>query len=868
MELLERDRVLAELGDELAAAVDGAGRLVFLAGDAGIGKTAVVTALAARPGRPVRLLWGACDALSTPRTLGPVHDMAAVTPRLAALLADEPARHTLLTGVLEELARTPTLVIVEDAHWADEATLDLLRFVGRRVHRTPTLVIATYRDDEVAGDHPLRPVLGELATTPGHVRMRLEPLSAAAVRTLAEGRSVDPDQLHRITGGNAFYVTEVLAATQARVPTTVADAVLARAARLSDGAREVLSTAAVEPGPVEPWLLDGLGHPRAAIEEATGSGMLVHDGNTVRFRHELARLATDDSLPGAQRVELHRRVLAVLERRRGVEPARVAHHAQAAGDAAATLRWAREAAQVAASRGAHRQAAEQYERALQHADGLEPGELADLLEAYGAELAILDRNDDNLEVRRRVVDLRRQLDDPVALAMSRLRLSNPVWRRGDPKGSWQLVTDVIATLEALPPGAVLAQAYAEAAMLAMLDLRGTEALEWSARAIDLAERTDADEPLIRALNASSCTRIGSFEDLGGIDDLERGARIAADNGWDLLYAHAISNPASTLVDIRRYDEAIRYGTKGLTYSLERDLDTVRDHNIAWLARSHLEQGRWDEAATLLASVAWDEHRLLNTRTHGLATLGRLRVRRGDPGAAGPLEEAWRLARLQGELKRLWPAIVPRAEHAWLTGEGRDDAAQDVLELLATCEDREVAWAPGELAFWAAKLGRPLDHLPDGTPEPFALHLTGDHLAAAEAWAQIGCPYEQAWALADAGDETSLRAALEILMDLGAAPFAERVRQRLRALGVTHVPAGPRPATRANPAGLTGRQLEVLGLLAEGLSDAEVAERLHISRKTAGHHVGAILRKLGVSNRTEAATVGLREGWVDEPAATP
>ena len=185
MGLLERDACLDELARVLQDAASGEGRVALVSGEAGIGKTALVAWFTRERRGAVRVLWGACDALFTPRPLGPLHDMAMQTQgNLPALLNANANRTTIFSAVLSELQGCPTIAVFEDVHWADEATLDLLRFLGRRSARTSALLVMTYRDDELGLRHPLRSVLGDLAPLPTTCRLLLQPLTEAAVRTL------------------------------------------------------------------------------------------------------------------------------------------------------------------------------------------------------------------------------------------------------------------------------------------------------------------------------------------------------------------------------------------------------------------------------------------------------------------------------------------------------------------------------------------------------------------------------------------------------------------------------------------------------------------------------------------------------------
>ncbi|HET9938591.1 MAG TPA: AAA family ATPase, partial [Gaiella sp.] len=260
-ELVERDGLRASLGRAHAGARDGRGSLVFVGGEAGVGKTSLARRFSADL-LPAPVVWGACDPLATPRPLGPLLDLAPELPgRLATVLESEATPYDVVAALADAAQESALVVVLEDVHWADEATLDVLRVAGRRIEGLPLLLVATYRDDELDRAHPLRVVLGELATAIGVVRLELPPLSADAVRTLAEPHGVDADALHRSTGGNPFYVTEVLSAPAAAIPATVRDAVLARAARLSPPARELLERLAVVPGAADPELIDAADEP-------------------------------------------------------------------------------------------------------------------------------------------------------------------------------------------------------------------------------------------------------------------------------------------------------------------------------------------------------------------------------------------------------------------------------------------------------------------------------------------------------------------------------------------------------------------------------------------------------------------------------
>jgi DNA-binding CsgD family transcriptional regulator/tetratricopeptide (TPR) repeat protein len=853
VELVEREPYLVQLEACLEQARAGSGRLVLLGGEAGAGKTSLARRFVEGRSDRVRVLWGACDPLSTPRALAPFYDMPPVAPLLDAGLG----RYELLTALLDEL-RLHTVMVAEDVHWADEATLDALRFVGRRITGGRSVVVATYRDDELGAGHPLRAVLGDLATASGCERVHVPPLSADGVRALAAGSALDPERLHRATGGNPFYVSEVLAAPSFTVPASVADAVLARVSRLSDAARALVDVVSLSPGGLETEIAELLAdETHDALDEAVERGVLVASGARLSFRHDLARLAIEAAVPSGRRRRLQSQLLEALEER-SADLARLAHHADAAGAGERVLRYAPDAAREASARGAHREAARQYERALEYAGGLPASERADLLAHWAQERVGFDEPADQIALLERVADLRRASGDERGLGAALTVLSLATWGAGRSAEALELAAAAVSKLEPLPPGPELAHAYAAYSIQEMLARHGREAVAWGTRAIELAEQVEAPVALHLALNAVGSARLVCFDDPEGIEALERSARLGRERGDDFAVGRALGNLGTSLGELRRYDEAVATLEQAVAFDEEHDLDGLGGYAKSWLAKVRFEQGRWDEADRLAAEALLRRDVLIIIPITALAVRGRVRVRRGEPGGEAFLDEAWALAQPTGDIQRLWPIAAGRAEAAWLGG--RPNAIEG---LVGPTYDQAcslgVGWAIGELGFWlwrAGALPAPLD----GGAEPYALHARGDWRGAGEAWRGIGCPYELAEALAD-GDEPALRESLSILSTLGAEPAADRVRAAMRRAGIERVPARPRASTLAAPAQLTRRQLEVLALLENGLSNAEIAGRLFISEKTAGHHVSAILQKLGAASRGEAAAAARKLGIV-------
>ena len=864
--LLERDDVLAELLEAYDGAVARSGRLVLVAGEAGIGKTALVRRLCDELPGSASPLRGGCDPLLTPRPLGPFLELAvSAPPRLAEAIRAGGGAHDVATALLGADDGAPLIVVVEDVHWADEATLDVLRVLGRRIGDAEALVIATYRDDELGRSHPLRLVLGELATAAAVTRIRVEPLSPGAVGQLAEGYPIDAGALHRLTGGNAFYVTEVLAAGGTSIPETVRDVVLARVAQLSSPATIVVEAAAVAPPSLDAALTVAVcGEAADAVDECLASGVLHAADGAIAFRHELARAAVEESLSPTRLLALHRAVLLALadmgEGSRDL--ARLAHHAECAADGEAVLRYAPAAALQATRAGAYREAAAQYARALRFADGVSDGERADLLEGRSRACYLADDQVEAIVVIREAIACRRRAGQAPKEARALAELARYLGCRGlnqDAEDSVAEATRLVADEES---GSELASVYAARAWLCG-GARGHDAIEacqdLARTAIELAERSGDDETALDAFVTLGTAELRRDPDSGRAT-LERAVERGRRQGNDDQVSRALNNIGAFAAARHDHAAANRYLAAALDYCVERDQDLWRINVLAVLGRSLLDQGRWTEATEVAARLLEDPRDSPWPHHEALLVLGLVRARRGDPGA----HEAIQLARAVGVPDEECDALVDRgaaaAEVAWLEHDaGKVEASTRAVlrEALERDDDEAVC----RLSYWRglADLETPELSSDEG---PYALALTGRWRAAADAWVELGCPYEAAFALGQVDDEDARRRALERLRQLGARPAATMVARRLRERGAS-VPRGPRATTRANGAQLTTREVEVLRLVADGLRNGDVADRLFVSRRTIDHHVSSILRKLGVRSRGEAVAAAARIGLLED-----
>jgi DNA-binding CsgD family transcriptional regulator/tetratricopeptide (TPR) repeat protein len=418
--------------------------------------------------------------------------------------------------------------------------------------------------------------------------------------------------------------------------------------------------------------------------------------------------------------------------------------------------------------------------------------------------------------------------------------------------------DSVGLLDELPPGPYLARACANLAFVYRARSQAEDALAWARRAVELGERLGDEDTVIFAM--------GTIADFDAYEIVEEALARARKAGLDNALGYIHTAGAGIALDRHRYADAARHLEAGLAYCSARGLELYRLYLLAFRARFELDQGRWTDAADTAATVLRIPRTSTTPRIWALAVLGLVRARRGDPGVHSALDEAWQLAQMTGELPRLGLVAAARAEAAWLEGDsdGVDEATRATLALAVELRS---PWPAGELAVWRRRAGLAVE-IPARAEELRALELRGEHELAARRWHELGCPYEAALVLTAATPhaepaEGPARRALDELHRLGARQAAAVVARRLRVRGARGLPRGPRPATRENPAHLTARQREVLELVAEGAGNAEIARRLVLSERTVSHHVTAILHKLDVTSRGQAAAKAVGLGIVGQ-----
>lgn len=840
--LLEREDELGSLTDLLANVGSSGGRVVLIRGEAGIGKSSLVTEFLTSIAATAHTHIGFCDDLRTPQPLGPLWDISRSERRLReALLSRD--RQAVLESFLDLMTGSlrPSVVVIEDSQWSDEATTDAIKYVGRRMARANGLLLLTYRVGEVDLEHPLRGVIGDLP--PQNVaRVDLAGLSRSAVAELLADSGLDTDRVLAATRGNPFLVTEWARVGGDEVPASVRDSVITRLGKLPAAAREMLTVMSVMPDRFsreEVRHLTGGSDRELAAGETLG--LLELDGDAVAFRHDLIRRAVESSLTTRERVVIHRRLLELLPE--GTDPARLVFHAREGDDVDRLVQYGPDAALAAIQVGSNREAAAQFRGLEPHLERLEPHRRADILRRWALIEHFLERAE-STEILDRAIELYRGTGPVEDLAEALVVGVDMNRTHGRPEVAREYALEAIRLLEGEPPGPRLAHALAAYSWLLIRSGQIVEAEAAADRAIRLAEDSGAELALLVAL-AVKGTLVYVRGEPGGLDLMEQLHRRAHLGGHRYEEVLAVLRMAEVALEIRDLDRAADFSVRARVTAGRYELPILETEASRLRAEALLWSGAWSEAEDLATETIG---RYASADTRLAAILGLIRTRTGRGSADEYLAQAWSLAGESGEIDHLLFAAASIAERMWVV----DDHDPALLGQFRDLVDRgisfEYPWPAGSLALWLWKLGGLQDE-PAGLPAPYRDLISGRVEASASFWRSRKAPYEQAIALLS-GEVTQRLEALDLLNTLGAAGVAARVRRQLRAEGIP-TPRGKGQATRSHAAGLTARQAEVLDLLAAGLTNAEIADRLFVSPRTIEHHVSAILMKLDADTREEA-----------------
>ncbi|HKK23895.1 MAG TPA: AAA family ATPase [Pseudohaliea sp.] len=867
--LLERDDALQVLQALATASATQRGQLAVISGEAGIGKSSLVAGLAATIRTDAVVAWGFCDDLFTPRELGPFHDMAEQlgTEVSAALSCPSPPA-ALFPAILRAINALPdgSLLIIEDMHWADTASLDLLKFIARRLIPLRVMLVLTYRPDETVQPHPLASLLGDLPSSIT-TRLPLSPLSRQAVDRLAANHGRDGGELFSTTGGNPFFLSEILAqpVEDKRLPASIRDAVLTRAARSSPVERRLLDALCVAPDPVPLAMVTQLmGDDGVAASAALEMrGLLLRDSSDgLRFRHALARRAILEALPAPERHEHHRRLLAAyLALGNAFNPELILHHAEALNDADLILAFAPRAAAKAAALGACREAAAQLELALRHVDRADPELAARLYEDWAYQLSLFEISDRVVAARREAVARWQALGRHERVGDNLRWLWRLYWYRGEVDAAEAAARESLAVLEAIPPSPELASAYALRSQMNLLRGQRRRSIAWGKKAIAMAKSVDNEATRIPAM-VTMATAMLFDGDEAGCALMEQALEAALALGLHEEAARAYTNYSEYAIVTAAWPLAERLVSEGLAFDIKHGLDAWTTYLKGRHAQLRLRQGRLREAETIARGALAGQGKTVLMRVPGLTALAMVRSRLGAADADERLEEVLELALSMREQQRITPVRLAFMEHFYLRG-NLEQARKQLEAMVSFGTDVLRPWDAGGLRVWALRLGRTIPPGVGKSPrQAQLLEIAGDHDAAATLLDRLQLPFDAALcrlAGARAGRLELAAQAADGFDRIGCEPGVDAAR-RLSGKGARRR-RGPYRTARRHPLGLTRRETEVLALMAEGASNADIARSLSRSPRTIEHHVSSILGKLKAANRLEATLRVLAEPWI-------
>ncbi|MGB5895340.1 MAG: AAA family ATPase, partial [Ignavibacteriaceae bacterium] len=796
MELLERQNSLDEISQLVIDVSAGEGKTVIISGEAGIGKTSLIRSFTNNLNSDTEILWGGCDDLFTPRPLSPLYDIAyPIKSDLIKMLLNEENRASIFSVFLNYLQSTSNLkiIVIEDIHWADESTLDLIKFLGRRINKCKSLLIITYRDDEIKSDHPLRLALSSLPSN-YLKRIRLTQLSEDAVKSLAKNYGKDNRDLYSKTGGNPLLVTEVLTNDESETPSTIKELMASRLNRLSSASRSVVELVSVIPGKVEKWLAQKLINDYSLIDEAFEFGIIKNEVDTFLFRHELARMAVEESLSESKRNKLNSQVLSILIEEKNTDHllARIIHHATKSNNRSVIIKYAPLAAKQASTLGAHKMAAKHYLTALQYSDQLTVEEKLTLLEGRSYECFLIGQVGEAIKTSELILKLLKA--NPEREGETYRRLSRILWYDCQDEKGEEYLNKAIEIFEKLPPGRQLAMSYSNKSQTFAIREDTKNAILWGYKAVELARIVNDLEIEAHALINTGCSKM-LIEDKSGEMELLKGLEISLQNDFFEQATRAYVNLGSVYLQQRNLRSADKYFSEGSEYANEKDIYVFSLCMAGHHAKVKLNFGDWDESIELANSVLSNENVPPGNTAMPLNVIATIRARRNDPGALKLFNKSAELAIQMGEVEKIVSVSAGKAEYFWLQNK-LDDMADELNLIYTKVKKSNNPWAIGEIAFWLWKAGH-LTEIPNLIATPFLLQIKGDWQGAADEWKKLSCPYEEALALAD-GDEDSKRKALTILESLGAAATINLLKQQMRESGIKKIPKGPRKTTKHNP----------------------------------------------------------------------
>ena len=854
MELIERAGFLTSLQSTFENVLEGEGHCVLLSGEAGIGKTSLVKAFIRQREKDCNIFEGTCDALFTPRPLAPLYDIALqMRSNLFLDKRDITDRAGLFTRFFQELSslRDTSLIVIEDIQWADEATLDFIKFLSRRITRIRCLVILSFRNDEIHSRHPISNLLGQLSPDT-FTRMQLTPLSREAVEKMALEKGCFGEDVYSISGGNPFYVNEILASYSPGIPDNIKDSILSVYNRQDEKTKEVWNILSVLPTGFEiVWLQEMEPMAATAIENSLATKILVLKDNLIFFKHELYRRTIEASLSPLLRVALNKRILDLFlgKFEQNLQTERIIHLAKNANEYDLVVRYAPQAARQAACVGAHIEASRLYLSAIEYYQGNDKDILIQFYESYAYECYLTNQIMEAIIYQKKALTLWKEKGDIEKTGNCMRFLSRLWWFDGKRKQAEYYAVQAIEVLGSQPPSRAKAMSFSNMSQLKMLSDQTEECIYWGEKAIAIAKELDDAEILAHALNNMGSALMTIPATMSkGIRLLQQSLEIALRNSYHEHVARAYTAMGSNAVSMKDYNSAEKTLDEGINYCEDRDLDSLKLYMLAWKARLYLETGFWEKADDLATGILKNENLVPVIKIGALVVASTIKMRKGNPDALPMLLEAKSLAFDTMELQRILPVISALLEFEWITGKLQIET--EVLEqTISLMEQVGKNYKRNKLNYWLRK-ARKSDLNYDERYEGYKINTVIMARDEASLWEKTGCPYEQALALFE-GDDSDKRKAIALIQNLGAQIVYEKMKLEMRSSGIKSIPRGMRKTTKANPALLTERELDVLRMLKKGMQNKEIAGQLFISAKTVDHHISAILFKLDVNSRLKA-----------------
>lgn len=866
MKLVERETNLEMILEKYCAASKGAGNTLFLAGEGGIGKTSLVNLFLEQVGKSSSVFVGNCDSLFTPRPLGPLFDIAAqIGGHFVSILKNEKDKSLIFTLLLQELlikSSKVTVLVIEDIHWADEATVDLVKFMARRVQRFKCLLIVTYRDDEVNIEHPMNSIFGEV-NPEVYSKIVLHRLSLETVDKLAKERGhLSGEKIYELTGGNPFYVSEILASYSLGIPEKIKDSILSIFRSADPKSRAAWELLSILPAGMEQNLIKEVNSDFPNdVTRCVDRGVIINVQDRYTFKHELFRLAIEESLEPLKRKNLHRAVLKVLlanQNHSGVS-SQLVHHAKLAEETSLVREFAPQAAEQAALVGSHLAASKLYQTAIEHTQE-DHASLVLLHKHHAYEAYMAGQIDAAISSQQFVVEFYRKQNLALECGDALRFLSWQWWLKGEKKKAMQFALEAIERLGSYHESKQMALALSNLSVLYLDEGDMVSGLVIGNKAVTLSELIGDQEALSHSLgNLGSILLKLPGKEIEGEQAIRKSISIAIENRFHDNVVRGYANLLSSFVVIKKYEKAELVFKEGFAFCENCDLRFKQHFLQFWNARRLFGVGRWDEATREATPL---QNSFFSLAKSGVLTLlAQIKMRQGDFQSARLfLSEAKSIVVPTQEISRIVPVYVAELELQWLTG--KSILIRELNSVFDLFRYKNHSWHYSEICYWMRKndLIIPMEDDVVQYAGPYHFEMGGEWAKAAEAWKELKSPYEEALALMS-GQNHHVKLALSILDRLGAKATYGKVRMELKKNGVKSIPRGSRNTTKRNPFQLTTRQIDVLSLLAEGLQNNEIADRLFVTSKTIEHHVSAVLSKLDVKSRSRAVVEGKRLGLI-------